>query len=66
MLHLIKSQKNEVQIIFNDYIYEKKRIYNLKQEWRCIIKRCHSKALSNLNLNDYCNSFTICSNTKCS
>ncbi|RVD92352.1 hypothetical protein TUBRATIS_11480 [Tubulinosema ratisbonensis] len=61
MIHLIKSQKDCFQVIYNDFIYEKKQILNNLQEWRCITKNCSAKATSGVDIRLELNSFKVVS-----
>ena len=57
MIELIKSQKNEMQIIFNGYVFGKKRITRTHQIWRCLNKPCKATARTSLDFQSDLNSF---------
>ena len=61
MISIVKSQKNADQIIFDNYIYEKKRVLTNHISWRCTIKSCSSTAVSVIDYMTNLSSFRILS-----
>jgi hypothetical protein len=59
MAFIIKSQKNEDQVVLENFIFTKKRKCINRLEWKCVIKSCKAIAHSCYNYEQNMDSFII-------